>query len=547
MYERRCYVNTTILNDLIYAMGGHNGAQRLNTVEKYDYRTNQWTQSSPMNLARSDASAATYGNRIYIAGGLNEVGVLEGKNSKLRYETKIFLTPVSLQQHVQNTVEFYNPEDDSWTFVQPMQYQRNSLSLVFYAGYLFALGGTNGSSRLNTVERYDFNTNNWTLSKPMKCSRSTFSACVLEDKLYVVGGHNQHSQIESVEYYDVQTDQWYDAKGLKRSRSGFNLCCYKSFAVSSRFTYSYAEQQKMLKNKKNLLKKKDANKASEYSRISALNNRVNRKELHSSLPTHNVNRFRRRANQYRLNNIYSNHQRHQRNPEPTGSGLESSSVSLINRISTGSTIGSTTTVDSGTAAALSTMNDNEDGASAGGQESSYFVNGNPLASTNRQNEIVIHIDGQSNATSNSAPIESSGTSAGNAASGAPESVLPSNRPVALHHAAASGSQYGLPNGTQSGTPANPRPDLPSSSRNEAMPVDPSTSLLHVASFPNFTRHDSSSSTASSTDLQLPSTSRVRSYQARNQFFQTRSLNNERLVDQDETEDDALTDFDHRTI
>lgn len=76
MYERRCYVNTTILNDLIYAMGGHNGAQRLNTVEKYDYRTNQWTQSSPMNLARSDASAATYNNRIYIAGGLNEVSVL---------------------------------------------------------------------------------------------------------------------------------------------------------------------------------------------------------------------------------------------------------------------------------------------------------------------------------------------------------------------------------------------------------------------------------------------------------------------------------------
>lgn len=77
MYERRCYVNTTILNDLIYAMGGHNGAQRLNTVEKYDYRTNQWTQSAPMNLARSDASAATYNNRIYIAGGLNEVELLE--------------------------------------------------------------------------------------------------------------------------------------------------------------------------------------------------------------------------------------------------------------------------------------------------------------------------------------------------------------------------------------------------------------------------------------------------------------------------------------
>ena len=73
MHERRCYVNTTILNGLIYAMGGHNGAQRLDTVEKYDYKTNQWTIVNSMNLARSDASAATYDNKIYIAGGLNEV------------------------------------------------------------------------------------------------------------------------------------------------------------------------------------------------------------------------------------------------------------------------------------------------------------------------------------------------------------------------------------------------------------------------------------------------------------------------------------------
>lgn len=457
------------------------------------------------------------------------------------------LTPRRLKQHVQNTVEFYNPEDDSWTFVQPMQYQRNSLSLVFYAGYLFALGGTNGSSRLNTVERYDFNTNNWTLSKPMKCSRSTFSACVLEDKLYVVGGHNQQSQIESVEYYDIQTDQWYDAKGLKRSRSGFNLCCYKSFAVSTRFTYSYAERQKMLKNKKNLLKKKDANKASEYARINALNNR---KELHSSLPTHNVNRFRRRANQFRLNSIYSaNQQRHQRNAEPTRSRLETGSVSnsLIDRSAIGNAIGTPTTVDSGTAVE-SAMNDD---ASAGGQESSYFVNGNPLTSTNRpNNEIVIHIDGQSSNTT-SAQLESSGTSVGNSGSGALESEPPSSRPLGSQQATT--SRFG----TLSAISANPRPDtehpsnmrpgLPSSSRSEAIPIYPSTSIRHVASFPNFTRHDSSSSTGSSSDLQLPSTSRIRAYQARNQFFQTRSLNNERLVDQDETEEDAQIDFDPRTI
>lgn len=436
-----------------------------------------------------------------------------------------------------------------------MQYQRNSLSLVFYAGYLFALGGTNGSSRLNTVERYDFNTNNWTLSKPMKCCRSTFSACVLEDKLYVVGGHNQHSQIESVEYYDVQTDQWYDAKGLKRSRSGFNLCCYKSFAVSARFTYCHYAEQQIMKNKK-LAKKKDANKANEYARISPLNNRVNRRELHSSLPAHNVNRFRRRTNQFRPNSMYpTNNQRHQRNPEPTGSdappafssGIESGgSVSMFNH----SPIGSPTT--NGSVAAENTTsppNGNEESSSVGAQDSNFSVNGNLPSTSRQEDEIVIHIDVQSsNVTANNAQIELSSTPTANAAGNVPESARLSNT-MAFNYLA-TGSQQ------SSDSTVNPLPDstlrpiLPSSSRSEATPVFPSTALLHVPnvpSYPTFRRHDSSSSTASSSDLQLPSTSRVRSYQARNQFFQTRSLNNERLVDQDETEDDAQNDLDPRTI
>lgn len=76
MHERRCYVSTTIVNDLIYAMGGHNGAMRLSSVERYDYKTNQWSLVCPMNLVRSDASAVTYQNKIYIAGGLNEVKII---------------------------------------------------------------------------------------------------------------------------------------------------------------------------------------------------------------------------------------------------------------------------------------------------------------------------------------------------------------------------------------------------------------------------------------------------------------------------------------
>lgn len=470
MYERRCYVNTTILNDLIYAMGGHNGAQRLNSVEKYDYKTNQWLQSSPMNLARSDASAATYDNKIYIAGGLNE--------------------------HVQNTVEFYNPVDDTWTFIQPMQYQRNSLSLILYSGYLFALGGTNGSSRLNTVERYDFNAKSWTLSKPMSCSRSTFSACVLEDKLYVVGGHDQHSQLKSVEYYDIQTDQWYEVKNLKRSRSGFNLCCYRSFTVSSKFTYNYYIERQAMKNKKNVLKNKDqSTKPNEPSSIGQLSSRVNRKDLNSiSLPTISTNRFRRRRNQFRFSNIYPTNLRNSPSVE-----LNRSSENQLNQL------------DRTT-------------------RSYPFNRSNPV-----QQDTVINIDMPSH-TGNVTNITTDNLP-GDLSRNVPDTYMSTNRSnsnfsthtSAIHTqgeaAQSSTSRQELNLSSQNHSQTTNQITYPSTSGQSA---DPSLML----------RNDSSSSTSSS-DLESPWR-----LVATNRIFETRSLNNDRLVDQ---EDDPQNDFDHQTI
>lgn len=59
MHARRCYVSTTVLDDMIFAMGGYDGHHRQNTAEKYDHKSNQWTLIAPMNMQRSDASACT--------------------------------------------------------------------------------------------------------------------------------------------------------------------------------------------------------------------------------------------------------------------------------------------------------------------------------------------------------------------------------------------------------------------------------------------------------------------------------------------------------
>ncbi len=57
MYERRCYVSVAVLDELIYAMGGFDGHERLSSAEHYNPNANQWTLTAPMNDRRSDASA----------------------------------------------------------------------------------------------------------------------------------------------------------------------------------------------------------------------------------------------------------------------------------------------------------------------------------------------------------------------------------------------------------------------------------------------------------------------------------------------------------
>lgn len=64
MYERRCYVSVAVLDGLIYAIGGFDGLERLNSAECYNPDTNQWTLTAQMNERRSDASASSLQGKV---------------------------------------------------------------------------------------------------------------------------------------------------------------------------------------------------------------------------------------------------------------------------------------------------------------------------------------------------------------------------------------------------------------------------------------------------------------------------------------------------
>jgi kelch-like protein 20 len=121
MTKRRCGVGVAVLNDQLYAVGGHDGQCYLNSIERYDPHTNQW------------------------------YAVLK-----------------KLLRHLCRTGE-----------VAPTTTCRTSVGVAVLDGMLYAVGGQDGVSCLNVVERFDPQANRWTKVAPMGTRRLGVAVAVV--------------------------------------------------------------------------------------------------------------------------------------------------------------------------------------------------------------------------------------------------------------------------------------------------------------------------------------------------------------------------------
>ena len=77
MSKRRCGVGVAVVNDFLFAIGGHDGSQYLCSVERYNPKTNQWSSTiSPMSICRTSFGTAVLDNFIYVVGGQDGLSCL---------------------------------------------------------------------------------------------------------------------------------------------------------------------------------------------------------------------------------------------------------------------------------------------------------------------------------------------------------------------------------------------------------------------------------------------------------------------------------------
>ena len=117
MSRRRGGVGVGVMNGCFYALGGHDApssnphASRFDCVERYDPKTDTWTNIAAMNIARDAIGVCVLGDKLFAVGG---------------YDGQQYL----------NLVEAYDPLLNEWQQVTPLNSGRAGPCVVIENSFI---------------------------------------------------------------------------------------------------------------------------------------------------------------------------------------------------------------------------------------------------------------------------------------------------------------------------------------------------------------------------------------------------------------------------
>jgi N-acetylneuraminic acid mutarotase len=205
-------LSTSVVDGIIYAIGGHGGANDaacLSTVEAYNPATDAWTKKSDMPTARGWLSTSVLDGIIYAIGG--EISA-----------------DVSL-----STVEAYDPVTDTWVQKSDMPTARTRLSTGVVDGVIYAIGGFS-DVYFQTVEAYDSTTDTWAMKADMPTARSVFCTSVVDGIIYAIGGWGGEPDadgtfLSTVEAYDPAMDTWAKKADMPTGRAALSTSAVNGY------------------------------------------------------------------------------------------------------------------------------------------------------------------------------------------------------------------------------------------------------------------------------------------------------------------------------
>ncbi len=184
------------VNGCIYQVGGQIANYVQSAMVQYacpstDGSISNWNINQSLSSAATDVAASAYAGFIYAVGGNNTSGNLR-------------LTQyAAVNNGGSGTV-------GGWSTNTSFTTGRYAHTSVAYNGYLYVLGGYSGNAYLNDVQYAPINANGtvgaWAATTSFPNSRYAHTSIVYNGYLYVMGGHNGSTYLNDVQYAPINAN-----------------------------------------------------------------------------------------------------------------------------------------------------------------------------------------------------------------------------------------------------------------------------------------------------------------------------------------------------
>ena len=188
----RSAVSATTWGDYLFVVGGVNKSGRfVDTVDILHLPSQQWHTAMPLPLPLAGASIAVYRSRLYVLGGVTGDGLVKS----------LFSIGVDRLLASMSRLNRFTSGSTVWSCHQDCPY--TMMALCLFNGYMLALGGNESTSSISQPTEWiwaffpDDESQNWTLVQKMNTSRKLCCATALSSStLAVLGGNPFFSVID---------------------------------------------------------------------------------------------------------------------------------------------------------------------------------------------------------------------------------------------------------------------------------------------------------------------------------------------------------------
>jgi N-acetylneuraminic acid mutarotase len=150
----------------------------------------EWESRAPLPEARTEVTATTDGERIFLIGGFGQ-GQMQPSMPRAMYA--------------------YTPDSDRWEKIGDIPAGVHHAGFAYHDGRLYIIGGYRDHA-FNPTDRlhiYDLERGTWQSGAPMPTSRGSVVAVVIDDRILVVGGKtDRDTSVATLEVYDPAKDTW---------------------------------------------------------------------------------------------------------------------------------------------------------------------------------------------------------------------------------------------------------------------------------------------------------------------------------------------------